>query len=253
MKDRKHDYRQKKAHIQRTIVEIFHREDGVPGYRMMNDYLTPLGIICSNLTIHHYMNELGLRSIVRRKKPGYVKGSANKIFPNLLNRAFDVKEPNKIWCTDFTYLIRPDGTMRYNCTIIDLCGREAIATLNSNHIDTKLAKSTLEIALKRRKPPNGLILHSDQGSQFTSLEFNRFCEKNHVQQSMSKAGCPYDNAVMERFYNTLKHEFYYLYKFTSNHILDQELYEFVYGKYNHIRPHRANGGLTPYVARCRAA
>lgn len=77
------------------------------------------------------------------------------------------------------------------------------------------------------------------------------CKNNHVQQSMSKAGCPYDNAAMERFYNTLKHEFYYLYKFASNDILDKRLYEFVYGKYNHVRPHRTNGGLTPYAARCR--
>lgn len=220
---------------------------------MMNDYLEPLGIIRSDLTIHHYMNELGLRSIVRRKKTDYTKGTANKIFPNLLNREFDVKEPNKIWCTDLTYLIRPDGSKRYNCTIIDLCGREAIATLNGCHIDSELAKATLAIALERRKPPKGIILHSDQGSQFTSVDFNKFCEKNHVQQSMSKAGCPYDNAVMERFYNTLKHEFYYLYKFATNDILDRRLYEFVYGKYNHVRPHSANGGLTPYAARCRAA
>lgn len=220
---------------------------------MMNDYLKILGLNRSDLTIHHYMNELGLRSIVRRKKTNYLKRTANKTFPNLLNREFDVNEPNKIWCTDFTYLIRPDGTIRYNCSIIDLCGREAIATLNSNRIDTQLAKETLKIALERRKAPKGLILHSDQGSQFTSSEFKEFCEKNHVQQSMSKAGCPYDNAAMERFYNTLKHEFYYLYKFASNDILDQRLYEFVYGKYNHVRPHRANGGLPPYVARCRVA
>lgn len=217
----------------------------------MNDYLKKFGLIRSDLTIHHYMNELNLRSIIRRKKPSYVKGTAHKIFPNLLNREFNVKEPNKIWCTDFTYLIRPNGTMRYNCTIIDLCGREAIATLNSNHIDTELAKETLKIALKRRKPAKGIILHSDQGRQFTSLRFTQFCKNNHVQQSMSKAGCPYDNAAMERFYNTLKHEFYYLYKFASNDILDKRLYEFVYGKYNHVRPHRTNGGLTPYAARCR--
>lgn len=143
--------------------------------------------------------------------------------------------------------------MRYNCTIIDLCGREVVASLNSSHIDTELAKETLKIALERRKPAKGIILHSDQGRQFTAKEFNKFCDKNYVQQSMSKAGCPYDNAVMERFYNTLKHEFYYLYKFDSNDVLDQKLYEFVYGKYNHVRPHRANGGLTPYAARCRAA
>ncbi|WP_416451317.1 integrase core domain-containing protein [Lactococcus lactis] len=61
------------------------------------------------------------------------------------------------------------------------------------------------------------------------------------------------NSAKQTVNNTLKHEFYYLYKFDSNDILDQKLYEFVYGKYNHVRPHRANGGLTPYAARCRAA
>lgn len=250
-KDRKRDRRREKTEIQRTIVEIYHRENGVPGYRMMNDYLKVIGIIRSDLSISHYMRELGLCSIVRRKKPNYVKGNANKIFPNLLNREFHVREANKIWCTDFTYLIRPDGSMRYNCTIIDLYCREVIASLNSSHIDANLAKETLKIALKRRKPAKGIIIHSDQGRQFTAKEFNEFCEKNHVQQSMSRAGCPYDNAVMERFFNTLKHEFYYLYKFDSNDVLDQRLYEFVYVKYNHLRPHRANNGLSPYAARCR--
>ncbi len=95
------------------------------------------------------MNELGLRSITHRKKPNYVKGTANKIFPNLLNREFDVKEPvNKIWCTDFTYLTGPDGTMRYNCTIIDLYDREVVASLNRVISITELAKETLKIALK---------------------------------------------------------------------------------------------------------
>ena len=125
LKNKKHAYRQEKAEIQRKIVEIYHRENGVPGYRMMNDYLKGIGSIRSDLTIHHFMNELGLRSITRRKKPNYVKGTANKIFPNLLN-------------------------------------------LNSSHIDTELAKETLKIALERRKPAKGIILHSDQGRQFTA-------------------------------------------------------------------------------------
>lgn len=136
---------------------------------MMRDYLeNENGIVQSALTIHHYMKELGLKSIVRRKKPAYKKGTPDKVFPNILNLEFNVKKPNFIWCTDFTYMPRPDGTTRYNCTILDLCGREVIATLNSNHIDTQLAIDTLEIALKHRKPPKGIILHSDQGSQYTS-------------------------------------------------------------------------------------
>ena len=145
-----------------------------------------------------------------------------------------------------------DGNMRYNCTIIDLYDRSAVATLDGAHITTELAIETLNIALKRHKPAKGLILHSDQGRQFAAKEFNDFCKKNHIQQSMSKAGCPYDNAPMERFYNTLKNEFFNLYRFKSTDELDQKLYEFVYVKYNHVRPHSYNDGLTPYAARCTA-
>ncbi len=95
-------------------------------------------------------------------------------------------------------------------------------------------------------------LQTDQGSQYTSKDFNEFCEKKHIQQSMSKAGCPYDNAVMERFYNTFKNEYLNIHRFKTNEALDQGVYDFVYIKYNYIRPHRYNGGLTPYAARCAA-
>lgn len=252
LKRRKQAYYHDKASVQRQIVEIYHGENGVPGYRMMGDYLRQIGFGYSNQTIRKYMKELGLRSIVRRKKACYVKGTAHKIFPNLLNRVFSPKTINCVWCTDFTYLPQPDGTMRYNCTIIDLYDHYAVATLNSNHIDAQLAMDTLKIALKRHRPGKGLILHSDQGSQFASRDFSKYCHEHHIQQSMSHAGCPYDNAPMERFFNTLKNEFYYLYTFQSEDELDRNLYEFVYAKYNHHRPHSYNSGRTPYEARCAA-
>lgn len=79
-----------------------------------------------------------------------------------------------------------------------------------------------------------------------------FVEKNFVQQSMSRAGCSYDNALIERFYNMFKNEFYNLYSFVSDEDLDQSTYEFIYEKYNHKRPHTHNGGLTPHAARYAA-
>lgn len=250
LKKRKAKYQEQKAYVQRKIVELYHRENGVPGYRMMCDYLKQSNIFYSCKTVYRYMIELGLRSIVRKKKLSYVKGITNKVFPNLLNQNFKTELPNKIWCTDFTYLPQKNGTMHYNCTIIDLYDRSAVATLNGKHITTELAIETLKIALKRHKPGKGLILHSDQGSQFTSKVFNDFCGGNHVQQSMSRTGCPYDNAPMERFYNTLKNEYFNLFTFNSSDELNQGIYEFVYVKYNHVRPHSYNGGLTPYKARC---
>lgn len=88
-----------------------------------------------------------------------------------------------------------------------------------------------------------LILHSDQGSQFTSKAFVEFCEAVHVTQSMSKAGYPYDNAPMERYFNTLKSELIYLYEYDTEEALYQAVEEFAYVEYNHVRPHSFNGYL----------
>ena len=194
------------------------------------------------------MRKLGLKSVVRRKYV-YHKGEAHKIFTNLLKRDFVASQPNRKWCTDFTYLHLSTGEKRYNCTIIDLYDRSVIASLNSHKIDSELAINTLKIALKQANFPRKVILHSDQGSQYTSKIFTEFCSKNSVIQSMSRAGCPYDNAPMERFYNTLKNEFYYLFSFNSDKVLNSCIYDFIFTRYNHSRPHSFNNGLSPLQKR----
>ena len=230
------------------MVSIYHENNGVPGYRMLRDYLGMEGINISNPTAWKYANELGLRSVVRRKRYDYLGGKKDHIFPNLVNREFTVNEPNKIWCTDFTYMKDPQTKEKYyNCTIIDLFRREAVATLNGPEITSALAKATLDLAIQKRKPEKGLILHSDQGVQYASSDFQKHCLKYDIQQSMSAAGCPYDNAPMERFYNTFKSEFYYLYNFRTRAELDKKTYEFVYEKYNKKRPHKHNNGLPPVM------
>ena len=216
---------------------------------MMKKLLEPYGFILSKVTIYKYMKELGLKSIVRRKKPDYRKGPVHKVFPDLLNQKFNAKRPNEIWCIDFTYLYLKGGNVRYNCTIIDLYDRSIISTVNGDHITTELALQALFIAIKRHKPAKGIILHSDQGSQFTSKEFVRFCQLHFIQQSMSRAGCPYDNAPIERYFNTLKHELIYLFDFKTKFELDTAVTDFAYGWYNRIRPHTYNEGLTPAAAR----
>lgn len=108
-----------------------------------------------------------------------------------------------------------------------------------------LATKTLQLALKKQKPEAGVILHSDQGVQYTSQHFVEFCSAHKVQQSMSRAGMPLDNAPMERFFNTLKHEFYYIFEFKNSEILDNKLYHFVNIKYNYQRPHTYTNGVPP--------
>ena len=137
-------YHAQKAETQCKIVEIYHATNGTPGYRMMRDLLEQRNFKYCNLTIYKYMKELGLRSITRRKKPDYKKGKASKVFPNLLNQNFVTESKNQIWCTDFTYLFLDNGTVRYNCTIIDLFDRSVIASLNGDHITAELAIETLK-------------------------------------------------------------------------------------------------------------
>ena len=96
-------------------------------------------------------------------------------------------------------------------------------------------------------------MHSDQGSQYTSKEFIEYCEKAGVTQSMSKAGYPYDNAPMERYFNTLKQELIYQHIYHSEEELYDAVEEFAYVTYNHVRPHSYNQYQTPFEARKKAA
>ena len=138
---------------------------------------------------------------------------------------------------------------RYNCSIIDLYDRSAVTSLNNDYINTDFAINTLKTALKKENYPK-VIVHSDQGVQFTSWEFVNFCKDNNVTQSMSKAGCPYDNAPMERFYNTFKSNFYNVTSFSSVAMMDELTTKYI-NWYNYVRPHSYNNYLTPMEARYR--
>ena len=124
-----------------------------------------------------------------------------------------------------------------------------MASITDRTITSNLAIRTLQKALDCQAKIKGkLILHSDQGSQYTSRAFTEFCESN-VTQSMSKAGYPYDNAPMERYFNTLKKECTNLHEYQTEEQLYQAVEEFAYVHYNHVRPHSYNGNRTPYQAR----
>ena len=194
--------------------------------------------------------ELGLRSVVRPKKPGYEHGNPHKVFDNKLKQNFTADEINRKWCTDFTYLFLANHEVRYNCTIIDLHDRSVIASITDRNITSDLAIRTLRKALESQPTiKDGLILHSDQGSQYTSKAFTEFCKSVNVTQSMSKAGCPYDNSPMESFYGTFKSEFIRQNRFETDQELNESTLDYVYGYYNHIRPHSSNGYMTPFEKR----
>jgi len=194
--------------------------------------------------------ELGLHSVIRPRKPDYKKGKPHKVFENKLNHDFTADTVSRKWCTDFTYLFLKNHEVRYNCSITDLHDRSVVASITERHMTSGLAIRTVKKALDSQPAIKGkLILHSDQGSQYTSKAFTDFCESVNVVQSMSKAGYPYDNAPMERYFNTLKNECTSLHEYQTEEELYEAVEEFAYAYYNHVRPHSYNGYRTPYQAR----
>ena len=246
-KHRKDAAKKQKSAILKEIDKLYHTAGGRPGYRMMRQLLANKGICLSLQTVRKYMNvDLGLKSVTRKPKYKYIKDKEpDGIFENLLKQDFTAKARNTRWCVDFTYLFLANHSKRYNCTIIDLYDRRVVASVNSRHIDTKLAIAALTKALENCGGETGMILHSDRGSQFTSNDFIQFCKEHGVIQSMSKPGYPYDNAPMERYYNTLKAELINLRSFATEESLYTEVNAYAYGWYNNLRPHSYNGGLPP--------
>ncbi len=246
-KHRRNARNKDKASALKLIEKLYHEAGGRPGYRMMQQLLANKGVHLSVQTVRKYMNvELGLKSITRKPKYRYCKGSeAFGTFENLLKQDFHAEKRNSRWCIDFTYLFLANHSKRYNCTIIDLYDRRVVASVNSNRINTQLAIDTVSKALTRIGGESGMILHSDRGSQFTSKEFIEFCKDYKITQSMSKPGCPYDNAPMERYFNTLKAELINLRSFKDEQTLYTEVNAYAYGWYNNLRPHSHNGGTPP--------
>ena len=246
-KHRKNAMKKTKASTLKLIEKIYREAGGKPGYRMMKSLLDNKGIHLSAHTVHNYMNkELGLKSVTRKAKRRHCNGpEPYGLFENLLDQDFHADRRNAKWCVDFTYLSFGKNNRRYNCTILDLYDRRVVASVNGNRINTQLAIDTLEEAIQNVGGETGMILHSDRGSQFASKEFIEFCKGLGIIQSMSKPGCPYDNAPMERYFNTLKAELLHLNKYETEKELYTAITAYAYGWYNNLRPHSYNGGLPP--------
>ena len=141
--------------------------------------------------------------------------------------------------------------MFYLCTVMDLCGKMVLAYRIGDDITASLVTDTVREALQKEKVTDGLALHSDQGSQYTSQAYFDLSQEYHFSPSMSSPGCPYDNAAMENFFGTLKTECLYRTKFSSRQELEQLIDEYIYF-YNFERI-TLKYGLTPNEIRSKAA
>ena len=207
----------KDYHDYLEIKRVF--EEGKELYgarRIKKALLIDTGWIINLKKVRRIMKKYELK--VRYHKVFRTNMSAKKVEenvkPNLLKRNFKADVPNEKWSTDITYLIY-NGKRMYLSSIMDLNTRNIIAYKISKRMDNKLVMDTLNEAIRKQKDVQGLIIHSDQGFQYTSNEYKAICEANGIIISMSPKGSPVDNSPIESFHSNLKRETLRSYNITS--------------------------------------
>lgn len=195
--------------------------------------------------IARLMRAQGLRARPRRR---YRTTTASRhglpVAPNLLARRFAVAQPNTAWVTDMTYIWTPQGWL-YLAVIIDLFSRRVVGWSISDRIDRQLALDALRMALAQRRPPRGLIHHSDRGSQYASEDYQQLLAAHGLRGSMSRRGDCWDNAVAESFFASLKLELVYQVKWPSRAAARTAIFEYLELFYNRRRRHSSLGYLSP--------
>jgi putative transposase len=166
------------------------------------------------------------------------------IAPNVLARQFERAAPDRAWVTDITYIPTGEGWL-YLAVILDLCSRFAVGWAMSERLTRDLTLDALEMALARRRPPPGLLHHSDRGSQYTSGTYQHALAGHGIVCSMSRRGDCWDNAVAESFFATLKVELVHDAAWTTRAAARTELFEYLEVFYNAQRRHSALGYLSP--------
>lgn len=166
------------------------------------------------------------------------------IAPNRLREVPFPTAPNQVWVGDITYIHTEEGWL-YLAGILDLYSRRLAGWAMSERIDTELILSAWGMALTQRRPAPGLVFHSDRGVQYASHDYRRALERAQAIASMSRKGNCYDNAAMESFWSTLKHELVYRRSFATRAQARQAIFEFIEGFYNRRRLHSSLGYRSP--------
>jgi putative transposase len=217
----------------------------VYGYRKVYDDMMDLNETCSENRVQRLMHNEGLKAQVGYKKHRYMKGGEPAVVaPNHLQRQFDVKTPNNTWVTDITYIRTYEGWL-YLAVVVDLFSRRVIGWSMQSRMHVDLVMSALLMAIWHRKPTNEVFIHSDQGSQYTSTDWQRFLKDHNLICSMSRRGNCHDNAVAESFFQLLKRERVKRKIYKTREDARSDIFDYIEMFFNPKRKHGYNGNLSP--------
>jgi len=217
---------------------------GVYGHRKITCDLREAGERCSRHRVRRLMKREGLRAQIGYGSKPRHRGGPVGVVANVLDREFAPEAPNKVWVTDITYIRTYEGWL-FLAVVMDLYSRQIIGWATRPHMTTDLVLQALLAAVWKRKPGPGVLVHSDQGSQFTSDDWQSFLKAHHMQPSMSRRGNCHDNAVAESFFSALKKERIKRRIYPTRMAAASDVFDYIEMFYNPIRRHSFAGDLSP--------
>lgn len=213
------------------------------GYRRVYQQLRNEGYTINHKTVQRLMQEMNLKSKVRKVRYLSYRGEVGKTAPNILNRDFKAVRPNQKWATDVTEFKVADRKA-YLSPIMDMFNGEIVAYTISDRPDLKMVMDMMSTAKRKVKSTNGVILHSDQGWHYQHMKYQQRLKRYGIIQSMSRKGNCLDNAVIENFFGIMKSELLYLQQFSDMEVFKCELRKYI-NYYNNERIKLKLNGKSP--------
>jgi putative transposase len=226
-------------------IEAIHRRSyGVYGAPRIHAQLSTQGVHVSRKRVARLMREAGFQGVSRRRFVCTTQRNRNaRPAKDLVNRNFSVSAPDHLWVADITYLPTWSATL-YLAIVLDAYSRRIVGWAMEEHLRTELVLQALEMAYAQRCP-QGVIHHSDQGTQYTSVAFGNRCKEMGVRPSMGSVGDCFDNAMAESFFASLECELLARNRFKNPADMRLAVFEYIEGFYNRHRLHSALDYMSP--------
>lgn len=233
------------AKLREKIRTVHHNSGESYGSPRVYQALKKQGEPCSENRVARLMREDGLRAKTKRRFKATTDSKHNlPVAPNLLNRDFSPEEPNQVYAGDITYIWTTEGWL-YLAVVIDLFSRSVVGWAMDKRMTRQLVMDALTMAVLRRRPPSGVIFHSDRGSQYASADFQSLLAKHGMRCSMSRKGDCWDNAPVESFFGSLKQELVFHQRYPTRFHARQSIFGYIERFYNRRRLHSTLGYKSP--------
>ena len=227
------------------IKTTYRKNKGIYGSPRITRALNRQNIACSENRVARRMRINGIKAKTKKRFKVTTNSRHNHpVAENLLDQNFNAQRPNQVWASDITYIWTREGWM-YLAVILDLFGRHIVGWAMDNHLGQQLVVNALQQAIWRRRPPKGVIFHSDQGVQYACQAFRNLLHRHKFIQSMSGKGNCYDNAVVESFFHTLKTELIYFENYSTREDAKNSIFEYIEIYYNRDRMHSTLNYYSP--------